>query len=128
MEFITLLLIIFLFAILFLVYKYLQTIRDANIIRNLGLKGKNLCDQLPFTFVFDFARCQWQPYLLADYYYKKYGRVHGGFLVSQPALTVGDPEILKQILVKDFAKFHDRFVGILLFACSKGAILMCTDS
>ena len=32
------------------------------------------------------------------------------YLNSLPTVVVGDPDMLKQILVKDFAKFHDRLV------------------
>ena len=35
-------------------------------------------------------------------------RVHGWFLMGKPALSINDPELLKQIQVKDFNHFVDR--------------------
>ena len=35
-------------------------------------------------------------------------RVHGWFLMGKPALSINDPDLLKQIQVKDFNHFVDR--------------------
>ena len=35
-------------------------------------------------------------------------RVHGWFLLGKPALSINDPDLLKQIQVKDFNHFVDR--------------------
>ena len=42
-------------------------------------------------------------------YFRKYGKVFGICLGGRPSLVVGDPELLKQIMVKDFPSFHNRF-------------------
>ena len=42
-------------------------------------------------------------------YFKKYGKVFGICLGGRPSLVVGDPELLKQIMVKDFPSFRNRF-------------------
>ena len=42
-------------------------------------------------------------------YFKKYGKVFAICLGGRPTLVVGDPELLKQIMVKDFSSFHNRF-------------------
>ena len=42
-------------------------------------------------------------------YFKKYGKVFTICLGGRPTLVVGDPELLKQIMVKDFSNFHNRF-------------------
>uniref|UniRef100_T1J9R2 Cytochrome P450 n=1 Tax=Strigamia maritima TaxID=126957 RepID=T1J9R2_STRMM len=39
---------------------------------------------------------------------KKFGKIYGGFVGRSPVLFVSDPELLKQILVKDFATFPNR--------------------
>ncbi|CAG2178449.1 unnamed protein product, partial [Oppiella nova] len=41
-------------------------------------------------------------------WYKKYGRLFGVFTFEKPGLTVADPELVKQILVKDFNAFRNR--------------------
>jgi cytochrome P450 len=40
--------------------------------------------------------------------YKKFGKFHGFYEGRQPVLLVGDPEIIKQLLVKNFNSFTDR--------------------
>ena len=42
-------------------------------------------------------------------YFKKYGKVFAIFLGGRPSLVVGDAALLKQIMVKDFPSFHNRF-------------------
>ncbi|CAG2181348.1 unnamed protein product, partial [Oppiella nova] len=41
-------------------------------------------------------------------WYKTYGKLFGVFTFAKPKLTVADPELIKQILVKDFSKFRNR--------------------
>ena len=43
-------------------------------------------------------------------YFRKYGKVFAVCLGGRPSLVVGDPELLKQIMVKDFPSFHNRFL------------------
>lgn len=49
-------------------------------------------------------------HLLALDYFKKYGKVFTICLGRKPSLLVGDPELLKQIMVKDFPHFRNRVV------------------
>ncbi|CAG5116013.1 unnamed protein product [Candidula unifasciata] len=39
----------------------------------------------------------------------KYGRTYGAYYFRKPALVTTDPELIKQVLIKDFANFRDRF-------------------
>uniref|UniRef100_T1J9R0 Cytochrome P450 n=1 Tax=Strigamia maritima TaxID=126957 RepID=T1J9R0_STRMM len=39
---------------------------------------------------------------------KKFGHIHGAFLGSVPVLFISDPELLRQVLVKDFPAFRNR--------------------
>ncbi|GIX91466.1 cytochrome P450 3A11 [Caerostris darwini] len=56
-------------------------------------------------------------------WYNTYGRVYGRFEAPNPVLCVGEPDILKKILVKDFhifqnrrdLKFHDPIMDNTLF-------------
>ncbi len=43
--------------------------------------------------------------------YKKYGKVCGFYFLRSPSILVSDPEILKNLFVKDFEKFHDQNVS-----------------
>ena len=42
-------------------------------------------------------------------YLKKYGKVYAICLGGKPSLVVADPELLKQIMIKDFSNFRNRF-------------------
>ncbi|EDO31508.1 predicted protein [Nematostella vectensis] len=42
------------------------------------------------------------------HYFKAYGRVHKMFIGRAPAIVVSDPEIVKQIVIKEFHKFPNR--------------------
>ena len=42
-------------------------------------------------------------------YLKKYGKVYAVCLGGKPSLVVADPELLKQIMIKDFPNFRNRF-------------------
>ena len=64
----------------------------------------------------DVLRHKGQFYLLIDEYYKKYGKVFTTrFFGPNPNLVVGDPEMLKDIFVKEFDSFSDRPVSSVLF-------------
>ncbi|XP_067142854.1 uncharacterized protein [Centruroides vittatus] len=47
-------------------------------------------------------------HLLVTEQYEKYGRVFGTYMGFKPQISIGDPDILKRILVKDFNMFHNR--------------------
>ncbi|CAG2113351.1 unnamed protein product [Medioppia subpectinata] len=43
--------------------------------------------------------------------YKKYGKIYGLFEGNKPILRIGDPELVKQIMVKDFHVYQTRRPG-----------------
>ena len=43
-------------------------------------------------------------------YLKKYGKIYAICLGGKPSLVVGDPEMLKQIMIKDFPNFRNRYI------------------
>ena len=100
--------VVFTLVILFLVFIYWYGFGRFQHFKEDGLRGPK-----PAPFVgnlLDLYRSKWQLHLMLDSYYKKYGRVFGMYLNSRPTVVVSDPDTVKQILVKDFAKFHDRQV------------------
>ncbi|XP_028516354.1 cytochrome P450 3A31 [Exaiptasia diaphana] len=66
----------------------------------------------PLPFVgnsLDLFRYKGQMHLQFDDYYKKYGRLFATFIVSRkPYIVIGDLEMVKDLLVKEFQSFHDR--------------------
>ncbi|EDV19993.1 uncharacterized protein TRIADDRAFT_32665 [Trichoplax adhaerens] len=40
---------------------------------------------------------------------EKYGHVYGTLFFSVPTIWIGDPEVLKSVLIKDFSNFTNRF-------------------
>lgn len=41
-------------------------------------------------------------------WFKKYGKVYGSYMGFEPVLTVAEPELIKQVMIKDFAYFINR--------------------
>lgn len=64
---------------------------------------------LPFVGNFLEARKYNGLHLMYLDYIKKYGKVFTVYLGGRPSLVVADPELLKQIMVKDFTHFRNRF-------------------
>ncbi|XP_075548971.1 cytochrome P450 3A2-like isoform X2 [Dermacentor variabilis] len=54
-----------------------------------------------------------------DQRYKKYGRVFGIYEGGKPTLLVGEPELVKQVLVKDFPLLSNRRMNELIQACAE---------
>nr|CAD7444537.1 unnamed protein product [Timema bartmani] len=51
--------------------------------------------------------------VMMELYHKLEGKPYGGiFMITSPALLVRDPEIIKQVFVKDFDHFVDRSLNI----------------
>ncbi|XP_031552096.1 cytochrome P450 3A2-like [Actinia tenebrosa] len=79
--------------------------------RVLALVG-DLPGPAPLPFLgnlLDLIKLKGQTHLYIDEYYKKYGRLFTMFLFTKrPSLFIGDPEMTKEILVKEFQSFHDR--------------------
>lgn len=68
---------------------------------------------LPFVGnLFDIIKHKGQMHLQFHDYSKKYGRLFTAFFFSKtPSMVVNDPEMLKEMFVKEFQSFHDRPVS-----------------
>ncbi|CAG2162360.1 unnamed protein product [Oppiella nova] len=85
-----------------LIYWFLT--KNNNYWKKLGVKGPK-----PIPIFGNFLeRCQNPVPLLDVEYVKKYGNIFGIFNGRDPTLMVAEPELLKQILVKEFHKFSNR--------------------
>lgn len=112
-----------------LIYLLLRSIKNWNYWSNLGIY------QLPNQFPFGSGLINWDILRnksnfgdIAIYQHKlakKYGneRFYGTYMFGNPILVIGDPEIAKQILVKDFNHFVDRNGSMLGDVFENGHLL-----
>ena len=94
-------------GVLLLVYIYWRGTRNHAILKKINAPGPK-----PWPFIgnsFDFRKFNGVHLLLCDYV-QKYGRVFSFTLGSSPSVVIADPEMLKQILVKDFWNFPNHKV------------------
>lgn len=75
------------------------------------LKKLNVPGPKPIPFFGNFleTRKYGVMHLMCLDYAKKYGKVFAISLGGKPTLVVADPEMLKQIMIKDFSSFRNRF-------------------
>ena len=76
------------------------------------LKKLNVLGPKPIPFLGNFleARKYNGLHLMHLDYLKKYGKVFTICLGGKPSLVIADPELLKQIMIKDFPSFRNRFL------------------
>ena len=76
------------------------------------LKILNVPCPTPLPFLgnyFELRKYNGAIHLMLYDYVKKYGKVFAVCLGGKPSLVVAEPELLKQILIKDFPNFRNRF-------------------
>ncbi|ELT92819.1 hypothetical protein CAPTEDRAFT_35600, partial [Capitella teleta] len=94
--------IILLATSLFLIYKYNS--RTFNVLKDLGVDGPK-----PYPFVGTFYQALSMGIGKAfQVNIAKYGKVYADYAASTPNVVVADSDMLKQIMVKDFAYFTNR--------------------
>ncbi|CAG2179633.1 unnamed protein product, partial [Oppiella nova] len=91
-----------------LIYWYLT--RNHNYWNKLGVKGPKPIIGFG-TVLYQFFREK--SYIELDWIHK-YGKIYGTFEGNEPILTVGEPELIKNILVKDFHVFNYRSTNTIL--------------
>ena len=77
-----------------------------------ALKKLNVPGPKPIPFFGNFleAKKYGGLHLMHLDYLKKYGKVFAICLGGKPSLVVADPELLKQIMIKDFPNFTNRYI------------------
>ncbi|KAL9984595.1 hypothetical protein ACROYT_G006906 [Oculina patagonica] len=91
---------------------YWYCVKPFSVFKKLGITGPP-----PTPFFGNSARTMFDPSNVPRLYlewYMKYGKVFGMYFFRTPFLMIGDPDMIKDILIKEFPKFHDRmnFVDI----------------
>ena len=66
-------------------------------------------------------------HLMLKHYYETYGKVFCICLGRQPTVVVADPELLKQIMVKDFANFQNHFTQIKIPGAMGKSVFLARD-
>ena len=93
-------------SLLVVLFLYWYGTRGFANLRKLNVPGPK---PLPFIGNFLEARKYEGIQLMHLDYVKKYGKVFAICLGEKPSLVVADPELLKQIMIKDFANFRNHF-------------------
>ncbi|XP_046579188.1 cytochrome P450 3A29-like [Haliotis rubra] len=87
----------------FLVFVYIYGKWRFRLMRNAGIPGPE-----PDIYLGDLRRTMRDGFDLENKLGKQYGDVFGFWLGGLPMVNVFDPDILKEVLVKDFKTFTDR--------------------
>lgn len=90
--------------LIILIYRY--CIVPYTVFKKLGIAGPT-----PLPFLGNAGRTIFNPNIVPQLHlewYRKYGKVYGMYFFRLPFLMVGDPDMIKEILIKEFPKFHDR--------------------
>ena len=95
------------FVLLVALFLYWYGTRGFKALKILNVPGPK---PIPFFGNLLEARKYGGLHLMQFDYLKKYGKVYTLCLGGQPSLVVADPELLKQIMIKDFPNFRNRYI------------------
>lgn len=101
-----------LIASVILLLVYFRWIAPYQMLRAVYPKGPT---PLPMIgHLVDILKHKGKIHLQMDEYYKKYGQVYAMLIFGDiPCIVIGDPEMIKEILVKESGSFYDRPVSKL---------------
>ena len=94
-------------ALLVVLFLYWYGTRGFSALKILNVPGPK---PIPFLGNFLEARKYNGIHLMHLDFVKKYGKVYAICLGGKPSLVVADPELLKQIMIKDFPNFRNRYM------------------
>ncbi|CAG2118361.1 unnamed protein product, partial [Medioppia subpectinata] len=72
-------------------------------------RDRNVSGPTPVLYFGNTLTALFKPFAYTEMeWYKKFGRIYGVYGLKRPALTVAEPALIKQIMVKEFHKFRNR--------------------
>ena len=99
---------------LFTVLMYWHYVVNFTALKKLGIPGPTPLPLIGNSMVFIGKRKELHTYFCEAG--KKYGSIYGLYFLKLPMIVVAEPEIIRQVLVKEFDKFHDRPVSFEFFS------------
>nr|XP_058970346.1 cytochrome P450 3A7-like [Pocillopora verrucosa] len=90
--------------LILLFYRY--CVAPFTVFKKLGIRGPT-----PLPFFGNAIQNSFNPNVIPKCqmeWYNKYGKIFGVYIFRQPFMVVADLDMIKEILVKEFPKFHDR--------------------
>ncbi|CAG2101756.1 unnamed protein product [Medioppia subpectinata] len=94
----------YLVAAIFITFQYLKYNRLHNYWKDRNISGPKAIPYFGNSLSLFLTP---KPYIERQWY-NSYGRLYGHYELGKRTLTVADPELIKQILVKEFDKFRNR--------------------
>lgn len=111
-------------GVISLLYIYWQETRNQAILKEINAPGPK-----PWPFIgntLDARKFNGFHLLLCDYI-QKYGKVFAFTLGNKPSVVIADPDMLKQILVKDFWNFPNRPIRVKLAGAIGKSVFLARD-
>ena len=111
-------------GVILLLFIYWQGTRNQAILKKINAPGPK-----PWPFIgntLDARKFKGVHLLLCDYI-KRYGKVFAFTLGDRPSVVIADPDMLKQILVKDFWNFPNHAVRVKIAGAIGKSVFFARD-
>ncbi|XP_017321382.1 thromboxane-A synthase isoform X1 [Ictalurus punctatus] len=108
--------------LLFLVLLYWYAISPYSVLERCGIRHPK-----PVPFFGNMLMFRHDSFKAQKDLINQYGRVCGYYVVRRPTVVVADPDMLKQVMVKDFHKFPNRVLFRMATKPMKNSLIMLRD-